>query len=289
MNIAKYVVAGVIALFGVIILGGSFYTVDQGERGVVLTNGAFSSVADPGLHFKAPIFQSVVKINTQQLTTYWGFEDTRAAMTAYSKDQQAADLRVSITFHVPPDQVEKVYGQYGSVENLIERTVGRIAPQTIKTVFGQYDAVSVIQSRAKFNAEVGSAVISSVTGPIVVDSVQIENIDFSDAYEQAVEARMTAQVEVQKQQQTLEQEKIKAAIAVTQAKGRADSVKAEADANAYKVKAEGEAQADSIKARGAALANNPLLIDLTKAELWNGQLPSTMLPNSTVPFLDAGK
>jgi hypothetical protein len=45
--------------------------------------------------------------------------------------------------------------------------------------------------------------------------VQIENIDFSDAYEQAVEARMTAQVEVQKRQQQLAQEKINAEIAVT--------------------------------------------------------------------------
>ncbi|MER9176217.1 prohibitin family protein [Mesorhizobium sp. M0955] len=289
MNIVKYVVAGVVALFLLCIALGSFYTVDQGERGVVLTNGAFSSIAGPGLHFKTPIMQSVVKINTQQQTTYWGFEGQRTVMQGYSRDQQAAELRVSVTFHVPADQVEKVYAQYGSVDNLVERTVGRIAPQTIKTVFGQYDAVSVIQSRAKFNAEVGAAVIEAVKGPVVVDSVQIENIDFSDAYEQAVEARMTAQVEVQKQEQTLQQEKIKASIAVTQAQGRADSVKAEADANAYKVKAEGEAQADAIKARAAALANNPLLIDLTKAERWNGTLPTTMLPGGTVPFIEAGK
>lgn len=280
-------VAGIFSLLvGLMLLLGSWYTVDQGERGVVLTNGAFSSVADPGLHFKTPLMQSVVKINTQQQTTYWGFEDTRAVMQGYSRDQQAAELRVSVTFHVPPDQVEQVYAQYGSIDNLIERTVGRIAPQTIKTVFGQYDAVSVIQSRAKFNTEVGAAVIASVKGPVVVDSVQIENIDFSDAYEQAVEARMTAQVEVQKQEQTLQQEKIKASIAVTQAQGRADSVKAEADANAYKVKAEGTAQADAIKARAAALADNPLLVELTKAEKWNGTLPATMVPNSAVPFLN---
>lgn len=286
MNIVKLVAGGVVALFLLCIALGSFYTVDQGERGVVLTNGAFSSIADPGLHFKTPIMQSVVKISTQQQTAYWGFQDTSPVMQGYSRDQQAADLRVSVTFHVPPDQVEKVYAQYGSVANLIERTVGRLAPQTIKTVFGQYDAVSVIQSRAKFNSEVSDAVIAAVKGPVVVDSVQIENIDFSDAYEQAVEARMTAQVEVQKQEQTLQQEKIKANIAVTQAQGRADSVKAEADANAYKVKAEGEAQADAIKARAAALGSNPLLVQLTQAERWDGKLPSTMLPAGAVPMLN---
>ncbi|RWO08204.1 prohibitin family protein [Mesorhizobium sp.] len=285
LGIAGGIVA---ALLAITVIFGSWYTIDQGERGVVLTNGAFSSIADPGLHFKTPIMQSVVKISTQQQTTYWGFKDTRDDMQAYSKDQQAAALRVSVTFHVPADQVEQVYAQYGSLDNLIERTVGRVAPQTIKTVFGQYDAVSVIQSRAKFNAEVSAAVIASIKGPVLVDSVQIENIDFSDAYEQAVEARMTAQVEVQKQEQTLQQEKIKANIAVTQAQGRADSVKAEADANAYKVKAEGEAQAEAIKARAAALGSNPLLIDLTKAERWDGKLPQTMIPGGSVPMLNLG-
>ncbi|WP_348642869.1 prohibitin family protein [Mesorhizobium sp. B2-8-9] len=292
MNMGRVITIGIAAfvgLIGTLTLFGSFYTVDQGQRGVLLTNGAFTSIAEPGLHFKAPFFQSVVKLSTQQQTTYWGFKDTRDVMQAYSKDQQAADMRVSVTYHVSPDQVEDVYAQYGSLEVLEERTVARTAPQTIKTVFGQYDAVSVIQSRNKFNSEVSRAVIEAVRGPIVVDSVQIENIDFSDAYEQAVEARMTAQVEVQKQEQTLQQEKIKADIAVTQAKGRADSVKAEADAEAYKVKAEGEAQAEAIQARAAALGSNPTLVELTKAERWDGKLPTSMLPSGTVPFLEVGR
>jgi regulator of protease activity HflC (stomatin/prohibitin superfamily) len=286
MRIVAGSTASVFAMIaGLILIFGSWFTIDQGERGVLLTNGAYTSTEGPGLHFKFPWFQSVVKISTQQQTAYWGFQDTHAVMQGYSRDQQAADMRVSVVYHVLPDQVEQVYAQYGSLETLEERTIARLAPQTIKTVFGQYDAVSVIQSRSKFNAEVSKAVIDAVRGPVVVDAVQIENIDFSDAYEQAVEARMTAQVEVQKREQQLAQEKINAEIAVTQAKGRADSVKAEADAAAYKVKAEGEAQAEAIKARGSALADNPLLVELTKAEKWNGTLPTSMVPGSAIPFL----
>ena len=59
------------------------------------------------------------------------------------------------------------------------------APQAIKVVFGQYDAVSVIQNRGKFNADAAAALAKSADGPVTIDSVQIENIDFSDAYEQA--------------------------------------------------------------------------------------------------------
>jgi regulator of protease activity HflC (stomatin/prohibitin superfamily) len=285
-------------LFVVAVIGTeSWYTVDQGERGVLLTNGALSGVVEPGLHFKVPIIQSVAKITLRQQVIYWTCatndsscgEGERYVMQAYSKDQQAADLKVTVNYHVPESEVANAYSNYGSVEALADRIIARKAPQEIKVVFGQYDAVSVIQNRAKFNQDAAQALAKAADGPVTIDSVQIENIDFSDAYEQAVEARMTAQVEVQKQQQQLAQEKVKAEIAVTQAQGRADSVKAEADAAAYKTKVEGEAAADAIRARGAALINNPLLVELTKAESWNGQLPTTMIPGSAVPFLDVQK
>jgi regulator of protease activity HflC (stomatin/prohibitin superfamily) len=57
----------------------------------------------------------------------------------------------------------------------------------------------------------------------VIDSVQLENIDFSDAYEKSIELRMQAEVLVQTEKQNLEKEKVNAEIAVTQAKGQAES------------------------------------------------------------------
>jgi len=47
--------------------------------------------------------------------------------------------------------------------------------------------------------------------------------------------------------------------------------------------------ATSIRERAAALADIPLLVELVKAEAWDGKLPTTMLPNSTVPFIEANK
>ena len=280
-------VVAVLAVFAVV---NSWYTIDQGDRGVLLTNGALSSVVEPGLHFKLPFLQRVEKISLRQQVVKWGCEYQNCtnlpAMQAYSRDQQPADMRVTVNFHVPESEVGDVYTNYGSLESLADRVIARKAPQEIKTVFGQYDAVSVIQNRAKFNKDVSDAISKVTDGPVIIDSVQVENINFSQAYEQAVEARMTAQVEVQKQEQNLQQERIKADIAVTQAKGRADSVKAEADASAYKTKIEGEATAEAIKARAAALANNPLLVELTRAERWNGQLPTSMIPGSAIPFME---
>lgn len=300
-------ILGVVVLL-VVLSGffGSFYTVDQGEKAVLLTNGAVAGVVDPGLHFKIPFFQTAVKISTRQQVLYWNCDPDpkvscedghRIVMQAYSRDQQPADLRVTVNFHIPPAEIQDVYASYGSSDAVAERIIARKAPQAIKTVFGQYDAVSVIQNRAKFNSDAASAVSASADGPIVIDSVQIENIDFSDAYEQAVEARMTAQVEVQKQEQQLAQEKIKAQIVVTTAKGKADSnlaiatanaaaTKVNAEADAYATETNGKAAASAISAKGEALAKNPGLTSLVQAERWSGVLPTSMIPGGAVPFIN---
>ncbi len=293
-HINSLLIFGVVVVAAVAAVSNSWYTIDQGDRGVLLTNGALSSVVEPGLHFKLPFLQRVEQISLRQQVLKWGCQnegscENMPALQSYSRDQQVADMRVTVNFHVPESEVGAVYTNYGSIASLADRVIARKAPQEIKTVFGQYDAVSVIQNRAKFNQDVTNAISKVTDGPVIIDGVQVENIKFSNAYEQAVEARMTAQVEVQKQEQNLQQEKIKADIAVTQAKGRADSVKAEADASAYRTKVEGEATADAIKLRAAALANNPLLVELTKAEKWNGQLPTQMIPGSTVPFIDVSQ
>jgi regulator of protease activity HflC (stomatin/prohibitin superfamily) len=110
---------------------------------------------------------------------------------------------------------------------------------------------------------------------MIVESVQVENIDFSDAYEKSIEQRMLAEVEVQKVQQNAEREKVQAEIAVIQAKAQADAVKLQGDAEAH-----------AINARGKALRDNPALIELVQAEKWDGKLPTTMVPGQTVPFIN---
>jgi len=292
-SVISIVFGGVIALLFLTVLFGSWYTIDQGERGVILRNGAVIGTADPGLHFKAPWVDSVEKISVQQHVVRWicaqGGEcerDDRPVMQAYSKDQQPADLRVSVNYHVPGSEAANVYSNYGSVDALVDRVIGRKAPQEVKTVFGQFNAQSVIQDRARFNHEVAVAVAAAVDGPVVVDSVQIENIDFSDAYEKSVEDRMLAEVEVAKLHQNAEREKVQAQITVIQAKAQADAVRAKAEAEGAAITIRGQAEAAAIKARAEALAQNANLILLTQAEKWNGVLPSTMVPGGTVPFLN---
>jgi regulator of protease activity HflC (stomatin/prohibitin superfamily) len=295
-------IAAVIAIIMLVL--SSWYTIDQGERGVILRTGAMVGTAEPGLHFKLPWIETVVKIPVTQQVTYWTCQNganceagEHPQMQAYSQDQQPADMRVTISWHVPPDAVEKVYSEFGSLGNLESRLVSRRAPQDVKTVFGKFTAASVIQNRAQFNTDVQAAIEAGIQGPVQIDSVQVENIDFSDAYENSIEQRMLAEVEVQKLRQNAEREKVQAQITVTQAQAaadarradaqaQADAVRLQAEADSQAIQLRGDAEAKAIKARGDALRDNPNLIFLTQAEKWNGQLPTTMLPNGSVPMLN---
>jgi len=276
-TIGGAVVAG---LIGLTVLGGSWYTVDQGERGVILRNGAITGTADPGLGFKLPIVDTVVDIDVRNRTNLY------ENVMAYSRDQQTAGLNVSVNYRVPADQVLNVYENYGSVENLRSRVLDRKVFDQTKNVFVQFNAVTAIQERARLVADVQMAIQNAVQGPIIIESVQIENIDFSDAYENSIEQRMLAEVEVQKIQQNAEREKVQAEIKVIQAQADADARVAQATAEAKAITLTGNAEAEAINARGRALRDNPSLIELVSAERWNGVLPTTMVPGSAVPFVN---
>jgi len=279
LSISGAVVSGLVALT---IIGGSWYTVDQGERGVMLRNGALIGVAEPGLGFKVPIIDKVIDIDLRsQVKIYEN-------VLAYSRDQQTAVLVVSVNYSIPVDRVVEVYESFGSVERLASRLLDRQVMDETKNVFGRFNAVTAIQERSRLVAEIQMEIQKSVDGPITIESVQIENIDFDDSYENAIAARMEEEVNVQKMKQTEEREKIQANIVVIQAKAQAESQVAAAGAEAEAIRLRGKAEAESIDLRGKALRDNPSLIALIQAERWNGMLPTTMVPATTVPFLNLG-
>lgn len=263
--------AGIVAgLIGLSVLGGSFYTIDQGSRGVILRNGKVVGTADPGLNFKMPIVDTVKHINVKTQARVYD------KVMVYSRDQQTAVLQVSVNYRFPSDQVDKIYSDYGGADGIVSSILDRQIPEEVKNVFGRFAAVTAIQDRERLGMEVQAAVQKATKNPsLIVDSVQVENIDFSDVYEKSIEQRMLAEVEVQKVQQNAEREKVQAEIKVIQAKAEADAVRLQGDAAAH-----------AINVRGKALRDNPGLVDLVQAEKWNGVLPTTMVPGSSVPFIN---
>ncbi len=268
------------ALIGIVLLISSYYTVDQKERAVILRNGAIIGDAEPGLHFKLPIFDRAVFISMQSEKVEF------SKMASYSKDQQPAEIDLSVNFHVSPSQAQEIYATYGSLTGMVERVLRPSVNKATKEVFGGYTAVSVIQDRAKFGTDVSQAIMAVVGEKMTIESVQIENIDFSPAYEQSIEQRMLAEVEVQKVRQNWEKEKVSADITRTKAQAEADARLAQATAEAKAIELKGAAEATAIQSKGQALRDNPALVALIAAEKWDGKLPVSMVPNGAVPFVN---
>ena len=154
MTTGGAVVLGLVALSVVL---GSFYTVDEKERGVVLRNGAFIEVAEPGLHWKLPFFDTVKAISIQNQASKW------EGLQAYSRDQQAAQLTVSVSWHVTPGEVADVYKGYSDLDGLLSRAIARQVPPrstSTRTITGS--APSSRTTRTASIGEVPRVTVSSV-------------------------------------------------------------------------------------------------------------------------------
>lgn len=267
----------ILVLFvGCNLMFGSWYTVEQGERGIVTRNGALLYIAEPGLHFKFPFIDGVREISVRNEKKEYD------KLAGYSKDLQTAELRVSVNYKVDPTKVGFVFKEYG-VDSYVDKALDPQVYKSVKEIFGRYTAAEVVSKREQLNSEIQAAInIMMQNTGLIVETVQLENVDFSDTYEAAIEAAAQAEADVKKVRQQLERDKIEAEKNAALAKGKAD---AEVE-RARGMKAVADAEAYAIQKRGDALRENPKLVEMTLAEKWNGVLPTSMVPGQSVPFLN---
>lgn len=291
-NITK-VFFGFAMITGLLAVGGSFYTIDEGERGVKTRYGKVIGSVEPGLGFKIPFVEDVDAFSVR--TAKIGYTD----ITALSKDLQQITVDIIVNYQVDPAQVVHIYTTLGL--NYEERVIFPAILDVTKTVFGQFTAQKSVDERTSMSEQMTLQLAEELTNyGMIIHQVQIQDVDFSKEFLASVESRMQAEIDVQKKEQNLEEQRIDADIKRVKAQGVADAnlsiaiAQAEANltlatANAEAIRLEGLAEAERIQAKGEALGQNPSLVDLIRAETWNGQLPTTVLPNSAAAFMNIGK
>lgn len=281
----------IIVLVAIVVLGtivdifnpgyGWFATVQAGHVGVVERFGKVrESTLQPGFHLTS-YFEHVrpVDIRTQR---------HNYVTEAFSSDIQQVGLTIAVNENISPEAAYKLYTTVGMnyLENLLEP---RLMENT-KVVISKYTAESLIANREKLSSEVLVKMQGDMAQyGIIVTAISIENIDFTDQYEAAIEAKQVATQEKQKAQteqerQTMEEQQ-KAERARIAAQAAADVQKINADAEAYAVQIKAEAEAEANKKLNASLTSE--LIEYNKILKWNGALPQFSGGN-TVPVLNFG-
>jgi len=273
----NYIVYGVVAVLALIAMGLSVFTVKEYERDVVTRLGKFSRVAEPGLNFKIPFIENAYTYRTDILS----FAPDKQVNT-YTIDNQEVDVIFTVFYRVPPGNVQFIYT---NAQDYKERLFN-IALDRLKSEMGKVNVAHVSERRGQLRDAIKEVLVndSKVLGVEVTD-FQLTNIEYTKAYKSEVEKAAAARQVIATREHEKDQEIQVAERARVQAKGVADSTLMKAEAEAKAIQLRGEAEAAAIRAQAEALKQNTGLVELRKAEKWNGALPQQML-SSVVPFMN---
>jgi len=275
----RWTAIGVGVLVLVIAIFGSFFTVHQYERAVVTTWGKFTYIADPGLNFKIPIVQRAYPIRTDIRTLTPA--DPKGVNT-YTVDNQEVDIFFNLFYRVPPANVGFIYE---NAQDYKERLFN-IAVDRLKSELGKVNVAHVAEQRGIIRERIRKVLVEDAkTLGVDVTDFQLTNIEYTKSFKTAVEQAVTARQMIETREREAAQEKQVAERNRIKAQGEADATLTRAQAEAKSIQLRGEAEAAAIRAQAEALKQNTGLVELRKAEKWNGALPVQML-SGVVPFMN---
>lgn len=261
-------IVGVILVIAFIIVPFSWHTVNSGEVAVVKHLGEIREVKTAGTSYEVWFTNKYIKYDTK-------VQNLESVTAAYSSDAQTMDIAMTIQYQIISDKVIDIATQYGTLD-VLESRINSIAIEKVKSVLSGYKAMDIIANRATISPAVETAIMDAVGEEYFVNivTVVLTNIDFSDAFEAAVEAKMIA--EQAKLQADYENEK-KVAQAAAEAEAKLKAAQAEIEI------AKAKAEALKIAADAEAAANKTIAESLTDEILsklfvdnWDGKLPAVV-------------
>lgn len=245
MNIGKIISKISIGLVVLIIVFSSFGTVGAGERGVLLQFGAVQDkVLGEGFYFKIPFVQKVVKIDVR-------IQKDEVPASAASKDLQIVTSRIALNYHLDPDSVNKIWQEIG--ENYNVRIIAPSIQEAVKAESAKFTAEELIIKREEVKEQIKANLTKRLLErSIIVDEFNIIEFRFSQAFNEAIEAKVTAEQLKLKADRDLERIKIEADQRIADARGKAEAIRIEA----------------------VALRQNPQVVELRWIEKWDGKVPT---------------
>ena len=271
---------GALALTAFMLLFLTFYTVDEGHIGIVKRFGEAKSDVAPGLHIKFPFIDSVEEIEVRT-------RKNEEKMPSSTAEQMPTTVEVSVNWTVEKTAALDLYKRYGGLTQFEQRILDPRFRSAVKSVIPKFTAEQLIQDRATAINGIEAALLEEMkTFPVSVDNVQIENIVLPAKYIQSIQTKQTEKNLADAEKHKLERQRLEALREVNTADAKAQGIVKVAEAEASAIRLKGEAEAAAIEAKAKSLRDNPLIVELTKAQTWNGQLPKTVLGDGGMPILD---
>ena len=258
----------------------SYYIVIEGHVGVVKRFGEARHQENPGLHFKIPFIETVelIEVRTRK---------NAEKMASSTKEQMPVTIEVSVNWTVNKEAALDLFRRYGGLTQFEQRILDPRFRSATKDTIPKFEAEQLIQDRASAIQGIERRLTEEMEGfPVVVDNIQIENIVLPQKYINSIEIKQTEKNLAAAEEHKLERQRLEALRDVNTADARAQGILKVAEAEAQSILLKGRAEAKAIEAKAKALKNNPLIVKLTEAQVWDGKLPVTMMGNGAMPILD---
>lgn len=234
----------IIGFIILIALFSSVGTIGAGERGVLLQFGAVQDkVIDEGLYFTIPFVQTVQKMDVK-------IQKDEVSASASSKDLQIVTSAIAINYNIVPEAANRIWQEVG--KNYNQRIIAPAIQEAVKAITAKFTAEELITKREIVKDEIKSNLMERLAKyDIAVVEINITSFDFSRAFNDAIEAKVTAEQLKLKSERDLERIRIEAEQKVVEAEGKAKAIRTEAE----------------------ALNANARVVDLRWIEKWDGKAP----------------
>ncbi len=250
----KNLVGIVILVVALIALLKSFQTIGAGERGVVFSifGGVQELVLDEGLRFKIPFVEDIIPMDVK-------IQKSETDASASSKDLQMVRSTIAVNYHISPAAANKVYQEVGL--SFKSRIIDPAVQESMKAGTAQFTAEELITKRAAVSVQIKDMLATRLlTHNIIVDEFNIVDFSFSAVFNEAIEAKQTAEQSALKAERDLERVKIEAEQQITSARAEAEGQRL---------------QRETITTQ---------LLQLRAIEKWDGHLPQ--VTSGATPFID---
>ena len=282
----------VIALIAIAAIAFSCYVViPAGHTGVVTTFGKVEDYTfNEGFHLKLPVQEIVLMDNRTQKATI--------PLMAFSSDIQQVDVECSVNFSIDRETAQNLYSRVG--RNYYDTVMKPRILENVKAVFTRYNAEKLMQVRNELSGQI-KELLEPEMKPygIQIVAIAIENVDFTDAFTDAVESKQVAEqtklkAETEQEQQVnMERSAAERQVIAANAKAQERAILAQADADVKRINADATAYARKVEAEIEAEANNRIAESLTDeliryraTSTWNGQLPILGSGSGVLPMID---
>jgi regulator of protease activity HflC (stomatin/prohibitin superfamily) len=269
-----------VAVVVMLILAKPFTIIQEGERGILSTNGKYQDQALlPGLHFIIPVIQKVYVVDTKvRIVNYASRIEatggstsgigTKPAITVLDKRGLPVSIELTVQYRLNSKFAAQTISNWGF--SWEEKIITPVVRDVVRSVVGKYDAESLPQLRSQIAQEIDRDVRKSVSGldntPADLQSVQLREIGLPPKVKEQIERVQVAKQEVQRAEQEVQRAKQEALKRAAEAEGIAQKKRIEAQgiADAVTIEADAKAKANILIAK--SLTNKLLELEQLKVQ-----------------------